>query len=256
MSQYQQELEFAKGLAKEAGDIAMRYFRTNQLGVEWKEDNTPVTKADKKINKLVIDSVKSQFPNDGVLGEEESYKTDGSRLWVVDPIDGTQPFSIGVPTFTFSLGLVEKDPILGVIHDPVADKTYWCDSGVAYCNDARIRVNDADTINNSYIVVSSRMGDGRRHTGEVYDAVIDTGGKVFSFRSIIYGLMLVATGQVVAAMAGYCGPWDIAAAIPILEAAGAKITDLDGNTLKYDEVKNGILVSNGKVHDQMLEIIK
>lgn len=257
MSNYQQELEFAKQLAEQSSKIALRYFQSSQLDIDWKQDNTPVTAADKEINKLIIDQVKDVFPNDGVLGEEQSHNSNSPRLWVVDPIDGTQPYSIGVPTFTFSMGLVDKsEPILGVVIDPVLKKTYWSENTTAYCNQDEIRVSSSDSLANSYVVVSSRMGEGHRDTGEVYDRIIDVKGKAFNFRSIIYGFMLVATGQAVAAVAGYCGPWDIAGALPILKAAGAKVTDLDGKDLEFGEVKNGILVSNGKVHDQMLELIR
>lgn len=257
MAEYAKELEFAKDIASQAGEIILQNFSKAALAVEWKEDNTPVTIADKEINKLVIEHIKNRFPEDGVLGEEQSHNENSERLWVVDPIDGTQPFSIGVPTFTFSLGLVDKsEPILGVVNDPVLKKTYWSENATAYCNQEEIRFNSAGSLANSYVIVSSRMGEGHRETGEVYDNIIAAKSKAFNFRSIVYGFMLVATGQAVAAVAGYCGPWDIAGAFPILKAAGATITDLDGKDLKFGEVKNGILVSNGKVHDQMLELIQ
>lgn len=256
MSEHAKELEFAKEIAKQAGEIILQNFSKTALAVEWKEDNTPVTLADKEINKLVIDRVKSKFPEDGVLGEEESYLQNQNRLWVVDPIDGTQPFSIGVPLSTFSLGLVIGDKaVLGVVYDPFQDRLYWSSGSGAFLGGKELIVSNSPDLSQNYVVLSSRMGGEYMETGAALDAIIKADGKVFNFRSIIYGLMLVATGKAVAAVAGYCQPWDLAAALPILNGCGAKVTDFDGKVINYNDVSNGILVTNGKVHEQMLELI-
>jgi inositol-phosphate phosphatase / L-galactose 1-phosphate phosphatase / histidinol-phosphatase len=111
-------LYFAIKIAKEAGDIMRAHF---SLGMkkEWKEDNSPLTITDTAINELVIQKVKESFPEHGVLGEEASLETtDATHIWVVDPVDGTIPFSHGVPTFAFSLALVvDGVPQLGVVFD-------------------------------------------------------------------------------------------------------------------------------------------
>lgn len=257
MAEYAKELEFAKYIAKQAGEIMLQHFSKNTITVKWKEDNTPVTIADKEINKLVIDSVKSQFPKDGVLGEEESYLQDQNRLWVVDPVDGTQPFSIGVPLSTFSLGLViGNKAVLGVVYDPFQDRLYWSSGSGAFLGDKELIVNSSPDLSQNYVVLSSRMGGDYMETGSALDAIIKADGKVFNFRSIIYGFMLVATGKAVAAAAGYCQPWDLAAALPILNGCGAKVTDFDGKVINYNDVSNGIMVTNGKVHEQMLQLLK
>jgi myo-inositol-1(or 4)-monophosphatase len=100
---YEKELRFATDLAQEAGAIMDRYFRAEDIGTELKQDLTPVTVADTTINDLVIDRVQQSYPEHGVLGEENSYEPTRDRIWVVDPIDGTVPFSLGIPTSTFSL---------------------------------------------------------------------------------------------------------------------------------------------------------
>src|SRR3989339_1076408 len=115
-------LEFAKNLAKEAEEIALRYF-SFKVENTWKEDNTPLTKADTEINDLVIKRVNEAFPEHSIYGEEQSELKENSKyIWVCDPIDGTMPFSNGSPIFTFSIALVDQSsglPILGVINDPV-----------------------------------------------------------------------------------------------------------------------------------------
>lgn len=85
---------FSITLAKKAGKIIRDNFSAG-MAKDWKDDGSPVTKTDTKVNKLVIDSVKKYFPAHDVLGEEESYRPNNSKfLWVCDPVDGTMPFSM------------------------------------------------------------------------------------------------------------------------------------------------------------------
>src|SRR6266404_2863697 len=95
--EYKQELEFAVATAKSAGETMRRYFRADDLGTEWKGDATPLTVADTKINDFVIEEVKAHFPTHGVHGEEASFSTNREFVWVCDPVDGTMPYSIGLP---------------------------------------------------------------------------------------------------------------------------------------------------------------
>ena len=94
MKQY---LEFAKNLAEEAEAIALKYFGFEVESI-WKEDDTPLTKADTEINDLVIKRINESFPQDSIYGEEKSdIKKDLKYIWVCDPIDGTMAFSCGMP---------------------------------------------------------------------------------------------------------------------------------------------------------------
>ena len=109
-------------VALEIGNLAGKMIKGNfsmEPLIDWKDDNTPVTKTDVAINKMVIEKINSEFPEHSILGEEEKdlgHKSD--YVWVCDPIDGTFPFSHGFQTSTFSLALVKDGkPILGVIGD-------------------------------------------------------------------------------------------------------------------------------------------
>ena len=109
-----------------------------------KKDGSPVTKTDLAINKLVIDRVKKYFPSHGVLGEEQSnYVEKADYVWVCDPVDGTIPFSRGMPTCMFSLGLTFKGkPILGVGYDPFIDRLIFAELGKgAFLNGKKIHVS-------------------------------------------------------------------------------------------------------------------
>ena len=117
-----EQLDFAKSLANEAGEVMLQHF---QVGVanETKalEGDTPVTVADKAINSMVIEAIKRQYPDHSVIGEEESNRRDNAEYtWVCDPIDGTIPYVMGVPTNVFSIAMVDKDgqPVVAVVFDP------------------------------------------------------------------------------------------------------------------------------------------
>src|SRR3989344_508119 len=149
--------EFAIKLAKQAGKIIKDNFTSN-MKKEWKSDNTPVTETDLKINQLVIDAVKKHFPTHSIIAEEGSYKVDNSEYsWVCDPVDGTIPFSHGIPTCAFSLALVKNGaPILGVIYDPFIDRLFFAEKNKhAFLNDKMIKVSDKKDLENSVIGMSS-----------------------------------------------------------------------------------------------------
>lgn len=253
---YGVELEFAKGLAKEAGQTTLRNFSLN-TETTWKEDSTPLTKTDIEINNFVIESIQNSFPNDGVLGEEGSFEQGRDRLWVLDPIDGTQPFTLGAPLSTFCLSLViDGQPELGIIYDPYLDRMYWAAKNIgAFLNDRQLKVSDTNTLAQSYVVLSSRMSVGRPTTGELFDAIEKKDGKSFNFRSFAYGSTYVAAGTAVGAVIGVPKPWDVAATKIIIEEAGGRVTDLNGNDRRYDSDGDGLIASNGHVHDILLELV-
>ena len=216
----------------------------------WKKDHSPVTKTDIAINKLVINQVKKHYPTHGVLGEEASYKASGREyLWVCDPVDGTVPFSHGIPTFVFSLALVRGGkPILGVIYDTILDKMY---TGVlgrgAFLNGRKIRVKSAGLIDAIGFWDVKTVGKLNKKYPRVF---------WLNLYSIGYEGISVASGNAVCALYDYHFAHDIAALKVILEEAGGKVTDKNGKEQRYDGRINGALISNGKVHKELLKMIR
>jgi fructose-1,6-bisphosphatase/inositol monophosphatase family enzyme len=253
----QAELTFATVLARDAGKVMLDQFGLH-TSVTWKEDGSPVTGSDVDINQLIIDRVRATFPDDGVLGEEASYEADRDRLWVVDPEDGTQAESIGVPLATTCIALVvNREPVMGVIYDPFMDRMFQACAGEgAFMNGEKLAVSEKDALTSAYVYLSARMGGGFASSGQITDRLIAAGGKPFSFRSFAYGCMLVATKGMVGAIAGHLEPWDAAATSVILQEAGATLTDFHGSPVVYDRNSDGFLASNGKLHSQLLEAIK
>jgi fructose-1,6-bisphosphatase/inositol monophosphatase family enzyme len=156
-------LEFAKKLAIEAQEIALKYFSFETENT-WKEDGTPLVKADTEINDLVIKRINETYPSHSILGEEKSDKKEGSQyVWVCDPIDGTMAFSCGLPLFVFSIALVDQSngqPILGLINDPVMKNMYWAyKGGGAYRNGKKIIVSKDTTFENTYSLTGASGRD-------------------------------------------------------------------------------------------------
>lgn len=259
MQDTNQYLEFAKSLAYEAGSIMKKYFGQNPDS-KLKEDATIVTIADTEVNSMVIARVQASYPDHAVDGEEESDLKESDHVWVCDPIDGTNPYAMQLPISVFSLALVvDGKPIVGVIYDPFCDKLYSAAVGKgAQMNDEPLHV--------------STQGFGAKARVNVDwwpDAEYDilTQMRDMSLREHVYLLSpgstthmaaLVAEGQFVASVfPGTKGKnVDIAAAKVIVEEAGGKVTDLFGNEQRYDGDLKGALVSNGVVHDAILEYLK
>ena len=97
---YQEYLNFAKDIALYAGKVMMDYYQKD-IALNYKEDRTPVTEVDKKINHYLIEQVSSKYPDHSVLGEEEKFIKESDYVWVCDPIDGTGMYVNHVPIFVF-----------------------------------------------------------------------------------------------------------------------------------------------------------
>lgn len=250
-------LDFAKNIAYKAKEIMLKYFNDDK-SIDYKNDNTIITIADNEINKYLIEQVKLKFPTHSVDGEEESFGK-SNYVWVCDPIDGTAMYARNIPTAVFSLALVENgNPILGIIYDPFTDNMYSAIKGQgAYKNDIKINVNNLE-LDDIKSVAHYDMWPNSEYN--IYDVIKELGKKTYfvSIGSIARASMCVASGDFTLAI--FPGTkhknCDIAAAKIIVEEAGGKITDLFGNDQKYDSDINGAIISNRKVHNEVINTIK
>lgn len=253
----QDYLDFATQLAREAGAIMRTYFLRTEK--EWKADNTPVTQADTEINSLVIERIEAAYPEHSIYGEEESRLKDHHMTWVCDPLDGTLPFSHGLPLATFSLALVENgEPIVGVVYDPHLDKMYAAAKGMgAKCNDEPIRVSSSG-MDKAVIDLQAFPSDQGvvSTTHDIRHDFISRGTKYVQLWATIRSSTLVAEGFFAATILNISSVHDAAAVKIIVEEAGGKVTDIFGNEQRYDEPSRGFIASNGKVHQEIVDIIK
>ncbi|MFA6515127.1 MAG: inositol monophosphatase [Candidatus Paceibacterota bacterium] len=256
----EQYLEFAKKLAKEAEEIALRYF-SFEVDSTWKEDNTPLTKADTEINDLVIKKINEIYPEHSIYGEEKSEIKENSKyIWVCDPIDGTMAFSCGIPTFVFSIALVDQSnglPILGLINDPIMKNMYWAyKDGGAYRNGKKISVANNSILKNTYLNTAASGWSVGFSNLPLIKTLSEKKCAVMKFPSFIYGGIQVANGKYIGAVFFKEYGHDVAALKIITEEAGGKVTDLNGEERRYDQDGIGCIVSNGILHKELLDIVQ
>ncbi|HLL60545.1 MAG TPA: inositol monophosphatase family protein [Candidatus Nitrosocosmicus sp.] len=242
---------FAIDIATQAGDIMRNNF-TIGMAKQWKADETPVTATDKAINKLVIDSVTKNFPGYAVIGEEESLDSDAEYKWICDPVDGTVPFSYGYPTFVFALSLTQNgEVILGVLYDVMMDRMAVAEKGKgAFLNNKQIFVSK--NANFMHAMVNTDVEYPLAHIRELLNKKGAWTPNLFSAQ---YAGLLVAMGEFVGEIFEFKYPWDGAAVKIIVEEAGGKVTDLNGNDQRYDQPINGYIASNGLLHDELVKLV-
>ncbi|HEY2787680.1 MAG TPA: inositol monophosphatase family protein [Fimbriiglobus sp.] len=245
--------EVAVTAAKQGGDLARSIFDT-AFDVEWKEDNSPVTVADKGAERAIRALVARHFPNDGFLGEEDGHVpgTTGFR-WIVDPIDGTRSYVRHIPIWATLVGLEYKgEQIGGVAYVPCLGEMYRALRGDgAYCNDRPIRVSPVTELSKALLCYSS-IGWFRKAGKE--RTFLELAAKTERQRGFgdFYGFVLVASGSADAMVEHGVRPWDVAATKALVEEAGGRFTDWDGNcTIDRPDV----LATNGHLHDAVRTIL-
>jgi len=145
------ELEVAILAAKEAGKVLEKYFDTEILK-EYKEDDTPVTKADREAEDVIKKIIYDNFPEHSIIGEETGHtKKQESYTWHIDPLDGTRNFANGIPFFGVSIALAkDSDLIVGVVYNPVTQSLFYAEKNKgAYLNDKKIFVSKEPLNSNS-----------------------------------------------------------------------------------------------------------
>lgn len=267
------ELETAKALAEEAGrEILKIYHGAQRLSIETKEDNSPVTVADKRSNEILVGGLSRNFPGYGILSEETAdnpSRLDKEFVWIVDPLDGTRDFIARQRTFTVMVGLAkEGKPVLGVIHSPVEKKTY------SAVQDKGAYVHGYDVEKGNYGRRKLKVSPSRE-ISEMRAMIVRTKPEdegleqliqmPFSSISLVggagYKAMIIAegAGEVWCHRGSKCHEWDLCAPAAIVQEAGGKVTDFYGNNLIFNQkdlqLLNGVLVSNGYCHQRLVDLL-
>src|SRR5271167_3421515 len=249
-------------IAKEAEGISMRYFRTGELGAERKSDGSVVTKADKSIEAMAIARVAASGLAVDVVGEETSGKvpegpaTNGRARMIIDPIDGTEEFSRGIPTFGTLLGVEEDGEIVaGYVTAPALSQgtRWWAYRGEgAFRDGKRIHVSARKSLEEAMFFTT---GTGWAKNLEARASMRRMADAARSSRSIggFWQHMLVAEGAVEAAVDWVSKPWDLAPLGLIVEEAGGKSTTIDGERTIY---KGKFVSTNGVLHEKVLRLLR
>ena len=227
-------------IAKEAGKAIMQVYKQD-FKVEYKQDNSPLTLADKRANDIIEDGLNQLSVNLPILSEEGKEIPYEDRkhweyFWLVDPLDGTKEFVKKNDEFTVNIALIYKDtPVLGVVYAPALDKCYWSKQGKgAFRDGQKLPLKTADQ-RNTYKIVTSRS-----HMSDETQAFIDAIDTQKEKELISIGsslkICLVAEGE--ADIYPRLGPtmeWDTGAAHAIVNESGGQLNDQkNNNVLKYN----------------------
>jgi histidinol-phosphatase len=238
------DLAYALALADDADALSLPRFRARDLRVETKADLTPVTDADRAVERALRERIARERQGEGVLGEEEG--DDGaSTRWILDPIDGTKNFARGIPVWATLIAL-ERDGevVCGVASAPALGRRWWAARGEgAFRDGERIHVSAIDALEEA-TVSFSRSGLGDPRTIELAQAAWHA--QPFSD---FWAHLLVAEGAVEVAVEHVMNPWDNAVLLVVVEEAGGRFTDLRGER-RFDG--GSALSTNGLLHEEVL----
>lgn len=245
---YDAELSAAETAAQEAGDLVMGLFK-GKYDVHEKSKNNPVTTADLEANRIIREKISVAFPTDGWLSEEDqdsSRRLSCSRVWVVDPIDGTREFIEGIPQFAISIAFVlDGVPKVSVIFNPAEKQFYKAAVGRgAFLNDRVIRVTPRDAIDGALLLVS------RSEPQKKFQAFVDR-CEIKPVGSIAYRLARVAGGDGDATITfRTIHEWDICAGVLMVIEAGGKVVDGSGAVMTFNRQlpkHRGVIAANGNL---------
>lgn len=256
-------IEIAKEIALEAGAL-LKSGQEKGFSLDRKSTTIDlVTEYDQKAESLVVERLTKAFPDHGIVAEEGSSRecrnAEGYR-WYIDPLDGTNNFAHHIPHFSVSIALYKEDrPEAGVVYDPMRGELFWAARGNgAYLNEKRLQVSQTDTVEGS--ILASGFPYDRHHSAvDNLDQIARFLKKCQGFRrfgSCALDLAYLAAGRYDGFWEFKLSSWDLAAGVLLAEEAGGRVTRIDGSPMGYLTEKNHIVVSNGHIHQEMLDTLK
>lgn len=249
------DLQLALDAADVADRVALRYFRRPLLLAELKDDQSPVTEADRAAEAAIRDLISRQRPGDAVLGEEMGSSGNGGRRWVIDPIDGTRNFVRGVPVWGSLIGLeVEGSMDIGVVSAPALGRRWWARRGEgAFARDLGGPVEQISVSGRKVLEDATVSSGSISHFPDPLLA-LDVFTRAEQGRGFgdFWQHMLVAEGACDVALDPIVSLWDVAALQVIVEEAGGRFTDFTG-ARRLDG--GSAISSNGIVHDAVVGIL-
>ena len=252
-------LNFATQIAREAGHLLVQ--RLGIAKVTTKGDINLVTEADIAAENLIIERIRSHYPQHGILAEEsgEAVLVGGKRSewkWIIDPLDGTTNYAHGYPCFCVSIGLEHDGELtVGVVYDPMRDEMFAAERGQgATLNDRRIRVSSVEELSGAMLCtgfpynVRERPDFAREFTKFTMEAQA-----VRRDGSAALDLAYVACGRFDGFWEDGLSPWDIAAGALLISEARGRVTNFNDQPL--DIYNEQVLATNGLIHDAMMRVL-
>ena len=252
---YQEYLNFANNLADVAGETSMQYFRTS-LDIDNKNDESPVTIADKNTELKIRSMIEKTYPDLGILGEEfDSINADAEYIWVIDPIDGTRSYIAGHKDFGNLIALTHnKKPIIGIINCPAHDERWVGNKNQnSILNGKPAKSSKIINIEDAYLFTSGLYFE----EPHLRNAVEEINKKVRYYRyggdCYMYGML--ASGLIDIVIEDTLKTHDYMALVNVIEGAGGIITDKFGNEISTDSQGSVVASANKELHSKLISII-
>lgn len=258
-------MEAAMEAARASGEILLKYYREGAYGTRYKEDTSLQTTADLESEQAIIDIILGKFPDHCIEGEENGLIFSPSSYppspykWLIDSLDGTENFVLGIPYFSTSITLCEEDkPQIAVVYNPVTEHFYTASRGKgAFLNGNTISVSNEVQLKSSRACfipdfTTKRMDKTTCLRNKLYGQcrrLLDTWSPALDW-------CLVANGKVDIVVSIANRPKQPDAGTLILEEAGGKITGFDSSSFNDDKSVCGVVGSNSSLHDQLLQLIR
>jgi myo-inositol-1(or 4)-monophosphatase len=250
--------EVASQAAQEAGHLLLEHV-AGERQLSYKEGRANVvTEVDVLVEKHVIDLLQTEFPGYNVISEEsKAVDNESEYTWVIDPLDGTNNYVHGLPVYSVSIALTNKEEIiLGVIYDPWMKELFIAEKGAgALLNGKPISISDRATVEGSFI--GCDMGYDAEAGARILDTVRNSWPQMCGIRimgSAVLGLAYVACGRLDVYVHPYLYPWDVAAGILLVREAGGVVTDWEEKpSIIFDRQ---ILAGNRSVHKEFIGLLR
>jgi 3'(2'), 5'-bisphosphate nucleotidase len=267
---YDREMSIALELAREAGAAILDVY-DGPFEIEQKAgagDLEPVTQADRVANEIIVNRLGREFPEDGILAEEsiDTVRRLGkSRVWMIDPLDGTTGFIDGNGDFAVQIGLAEDgDCVLGVVYQPLTGVLYRAVRGGGAWVERPEMEPERARVSGHTELATMRLAASRSHRSPRMDRVVQSFGVKQEVRrgsvGIKVGLIVEQQCDLYVHLSPRTKQWDTCAPEIILHEAGGRLTDLFGKPLLYNspevQNRNGIVASNGVAHGQVIAALK
>lgn len=253
-----ERFEFAKRLIIEAGDLALQYFASvNELAIMSKGAQDMVSEADIAVESFIKDQLTAAYPGDGYLGEETGYQQSSgdSGTWVVDPIDGTQPFLSGLRSWCISIAYVRANEVqLGLVNNPAAGELFTGGVGRgAELNGQSIASRQASSVSDGLTFLGCNPRLQPEQVVPVLDRLLRAGGMFVRNGSGALGLCDVAAGRLVGYVEAHINAWDCLGGIAVCTSAGVLVSDY----LTDDSLLLGgpLVAGSPQAFDQLVEVL-
>ena len=250
-------IEVATGAARKAGEILKARFRAESR-VQYKGRANIVTDVDLQSEKSLKSLLQAEYPDHSILSEESQPVTGNSGYkWILDPLDGTNNYSFGIPFFSIVIALTRgKEVLLGIVYDPLRDEMFSAQKGKgAAFNGSPVHVTTKKTVKDSLIGLD--LGYVDENGKRTLEFITSLWPKMYAYRimgSAALGMAYTACGRLDLYFHFLLYPWELACGSLLVTEAGGVVTDLDGKPLKAWE--NSVIASNKSVHADFLSIVR